>query len=101
MAKLKASTRGTVPAFIALEILRDANELAAQGRNIVHLEIGQPSTAAPRPVVEAAKLALDTHQIGYTEALGLPALRARLARPYRDFYGADPDPARTVPPPGN
>src|SRR3546814_8412390 len=96
MAKLKPPTRGTVPAFIALEILRDANELAAQGRNIVHLEIGQPSTAAPRPVVEAAKLALDTHQIGYTEALGLPSLRARIAGHYREFYGTEIDPARVV-----
>ncbi len=96
MARLKASTRGAVPAFIALEILRDANELAAQGRSIIHLEIGQPSTAAPRAVVEAAKLALDTHQIGYTEALGLPALRARIAGHYRDFYGAEIDPARVV-----
>jgi aspartate/methionine/tyrosine aminotransferase len=96
MARLKASTRGAVPAFIALEVLRDANELAAQGRSIIHLEIGQPSTPAPRAVVEAAKLALDTHQIGYTEALGLPSLRARIAGHYREFYGTEIDPARVV-----
>lgn len=96
MAEFKVSTRGAVPAFIALEVLRNANELAAQGRSIIHLEIGQPSTAAPRAVVEAAKLALDTHQIGYTEALGLPPLRARIAGHYREFYGTEIDPARVV-----
>jgi aspartate/methionine/tyrosine aminotransferase len=96
MTKLKASRRGAVPAFIALEVLREANARAAEGASIVHLEIGQPSTAAPRAVVEAAKLALDTHQIGYTEALGLPALRQRIARHYRDFYGVEVDPARVA-----
>jgi aspartate/methionine/tyrosine aminotransferase len=96
MKKLKASRRGAVPAFIALEVLRDANARAAQGQSVIHLEIGQPSTAAPRAVIEAAKLALDTHQIGYTEALGLPALRERIARHYREFYGVDVDPARVV-----
>ena len=96
MTKLKASRRGAVPAFIALEVLREANARAAEGASIVHLEIGQPSTAAPRAVVEAAKLALDTHQIGYTEALGLPELRQRIARHYRDFYGIEVDPARVA-----
>jgi aspartate/methionine/tyrosine aminotransferase len=94
--RLKASLRGAVPAFIALEVLREANERAAAGAEIVHLEIGQPSTAAPRAVVEAAKLALDTHQIGYTESLGLPILRSRIARHYRDFYDVEVDPARVV-----
>lgn len=96
MSQLKVSRRGRVPAFIALEVLRDANVRAARGESIVHLEIGQPGTAAPRAVIEAAKLALDTHQIGYTEALGLPALRQRIARHYRDFYGVEIDPARVV-----
>ncbi len=96
MGAPKPSARGAVPAFIALEVLRDANELAAQGRSIIHLEIGQPSTAAPAAVVEAAKRALDTHQIGYTEALGLPSLRSRIARHYQEFYGVEVDPARVV-----
>lgn len=96
MTKLKASRRGTVPAFIAMEVLREANARAAAGEGILHLEIGQPSTAAPRPVIEAAKLALDTQQLGYTESLGLPSLRRRIARHYHDFYGIELDPARVV-----
>lgn len=96
MAKLKASRRGSVPAFIALEVLRDANVRAEAGASVLHLEIGQPSTPAPAAVIEAAKLALDTQQIGYTESLGLPALRRRIARHYRDFYGVEVDPERVV-----
>ena len=96
MAELKTSRRGAIPAFIALEMLREANARAAAGDSVIHLEIGQPSTAAPRAVVDAAKRALDTHQIGYTEALGLPELRRRIARHYRDFYRVEVDPAQVV-----
>jgi aspartate/methionine/tyrosine aminotransferase len=62
----------------------------------VHLEVGQPSTPAPRKVLEAAKLALDQQLIGYTLALGVPELRARIARHYREFYGADVPAERIV-----
>jgi len=93
---LKVARRGAVPPFIAMEVLRDANERAARGQNILHLEVGQPSTGAPRAVIEAAKRALDRDQLGYTEALGIPQLRERIARHYRDMYHVDIDPARVV-----
>jgi len=93
---LKIARRGAVPPFIAMEVLRDANARAAEGANILHLEVGQPSTRAPRAVIEAAKHALDSDQLGYTEALGIPALRRRIAQHYRDMYGVDVDPARVV-----
>lgn len=96
MAKLKASRRGAIPPFIAMEVLREANARAASGADVLHLEIGQPSTGAPRTVVEAAKRALDSLQLGYTESLGLPKLRERIARHYRDFYDVEVDPARVV-----
>jgi len=96
VAKLKASRRGAIPPFIAMEVLREANARAAAGADVLHLEIGQPSTAAPRAVVEAAKRALDSLQLGYTESLGLPQLRERIARHYRDFYDVDVDPGRIV-----
>jgi aspartate/methionine/tyrosine aminotransferase len=53
------------------------------------MEVGQPSAAAPRASREAARAALDTGRIGYTEALGLAALRERIARHYRDAYGVN------------
>jgi aspartate/methionine/tyrosine aminotransferase len=93
---LKVARRGAVPPFIAMEVLREANERAARGENVLHLEVGQPSTPAPRGVIEAAKRALDSDQLGYTEALGIPPLRQRIARHYRDMYGVGVDPARVV-----
>jgi aspartate/methionine/tyrosine aminotransferase len=93
---LKVARRGAVPPFIAMEVLRDANERAARGENVLHLEVGQPSTGAPRAVIEAAKRALDSDQIGYTEALGIPPLRQRIARHYKDMYGVSVDPERVV-----
>ncbi len=93
---LKIARRAAVPPFIAREVLRDANARAARGEDVLHLEVGQPSTGAPRAVVEAAQRALASEQLGYTEALGIPTLRQRIARHYRDMYGVDVDPARVV-----
>jgi aspartate/methionine/tyrosine aminotransferase len=93
---LKISRRAAVPPFIAMEVLREANERMARGENVLHLEVGQPSTPAPRAVIEAAKQALDREQLGYTEALGIPALRRRIAQHYRDAYGVTIDPGRVV-----
>jgi aspartate/methionine/tyrosine aminotransferase len=88
---LKVARRGSVPAFIAMEVLSAANERAAAGHDVVHLEIGQPGTGAPAGVRAAAARALETERLGYTEALGLPALRQRIARHYGERYGVDLD----------
>ncbi|HXV24416.1 MAG TPA: aminotransferase class I/II-fold pyridoxal phosphate-dependent enzyme [Alphaproteobacteria bacterium] len=88
---LKLSMRGRVDPFIALDVLRMANERAMAGGEVLHLEIGQPGGGAPHAVIEAAKRALDLHSIGYTEALGLPELRRRVALHYRERYGVDLD----------
>ncbi len=93
---LKASKRGAIPPFIVMDMLRDANERAAAGADIIHLELGQPGTPAPAGVIAAARRALDTEQLGYTEAFGLPDLRARIARHYQDTYGVEVPPDRIV-----
>jgi aspartate/methionine/tyrosine aminotransferase len=93
---LKVARRGVVPPFIAMEVLRDANARAAAGEEVLHLEVGQPGSGAPQAVIDAAKRALDQDQLGYTEALGIPALRRRIARYYRDTYGVDVDADRVV-----
>lgn len=93
---LKIARRAAVPPFIAMEVLRDANERGARGENVLHLEVGQPSTSAPRAVIEAAQRALGSEQLGYTEALGISPLRQRIARHYRDMYRVAVDPARVV-----
>jgi aspartate/methionine/tyrosine aminotransferase len=88
---LKLSKRGRVDPFIALDVLRMANERAMAGGEVLHLEIGQPGGGAPHAVIEAAKRALDAHAIGYTEALGVPELRHRVALHYRERYGVELD----------
>lgn len=94
---VSASARaGCVSPFIVMEVMRAANERQAAGGDVLHLEIGQPSTGAPRGVVEAAKRALDGHALGYTDALGLPALREAIARWYRDRFRVSVDPGRVV-----
>ncbi len=93
---LKLSRRGRIPPFIAMDVLREANRRAASGDDIIHLELGQPSTPAPHGVRAAAQAALGREVLGYTDACGLPALRLAIAQHYRRTYGCDIDPARIV-----
>ena len=93
---LKVSRRGAIPPFIVMDVMRAANDRAASGADVLHLEVGQPSTGAPTKVIEAAQAALRGDTIGYTEAFGVPALRRRIARHYCDFYDVAVDPARIV-----
>ncbi len=93
---LKISKRGRVPAFIVMDVLRAANERAARGEDVLHLEVGQPGTSAPRAVLEAAREALNRERIGYTDATGMPSLRARIARHYLETAEVEVDPARIV-----
>lgn len=93
---LKTAKRGAIPPFIVMDVMRAAAERAATGADVLHLEVGQPETGAPARVIEAAKAALDSDRLGYTLALGIPELRARIAGHYRDFYGVEVDPDRIV-----
>ncbi len=79
--------RGRIDPFIVMDILRTANEKQAKGADIVHMEVGQPGTPAPVGVIEAAHAALDSSKLGYTEALGVPELRERIAGHYKTRYG--------------
>lgn len=93
---LKLARRSGIPPFIAMDVLRAANERAAAGADVLHLEVGQPSTPAPQAVLAAARAALERETLGYTDALGVPALREAIARHYRTTYGVALDPARIV-----
>lgn len=83
----KVAGRGAISPFIVMDVMRAANERAAAGGDVIHLEVGQPSGQAPSRVLAAAKAALDSHGLGYTEALGLPSLREKIAKHYRHAYG--------------
>jgi aspartate/methionine/tyrosine aminotransferase len=93
---LRIARRARIAPFIVMDVLRAANQRVASGADVIHLEIGQPSTAAPAGVREAARRALEGDTLGYTDALGLPALRQAIAEHYRATYGVTVDPVRVV-----
>ncbi len=88
--------RGRIDPFIVMDVLRAANEKEARGADIVHMEVGQPGTPAPARVIEAARGALENSRLGYTEALGVPELRERIAGHYQTRYGLAVAPERIV-----
>lgn len=90
------SRRSDIAPFIVMDVMERAAQIEAAGGHVVHMEVGQPAAPAPLTARAAARRALDEGRIGYTTALGLPALRARIARHYGEAYGVDLDPARVV-----
>lgn len=90
------SLRSRIAPFLAMETFKEAARLADSGRRIVRLEAGEPGAPAPRPAREAARRLLESGRIGYTQTLGLPSLRARIARHYREAYGVSVDPEQVA-----
>ena len=82
--------------FHVMEVQTAARALEAAGRTVVHMEIGEPDFPTPAPVLDAARAALADGGIYYTSALGLPELRAAIARHYGDRYGVDVSPERVI-----
>lgn len=93
---LKIAERGCVPPFIVMDVLRAAMKREVTHGDVLHLEVGQPSTGAPEGVLEAARRALSEDVLGYTLALGIEPLRARIARHYHDSYGRTVSPESIV-----
>jgi len=86
---LKVAKRGQVAPFIVMDVMRAANEREQKGESILHMEVGQPGTGAPKGVVEAAVNALRTERLGYTDAFGIPELRAAIRSHYQRTYGLE------------
>lgn len=93
---MRTSRRGEVDPFIVMDVMEAARAAEAAGRHIIHMEVGQPATPAPAAAREALARAMDQDALGYTVALGLPALREGIARLYQRWYGVDLDPNRVV-----
>src|SRR6476646_7200517 len=93
---LTASGRSNVPPFMVMDVMAAAARIEAAGGHVIHMEVGQPAAPAPGPAILAAHAALDSGRIDYTSALGIPSLRARIARHYRETYGCAVDPERVV-----
>jgi len=90
------SRRSAVDPFIVMDVMRKAAELEAEGRHVIHMEVGQPGTAAPAAARNALSAAMASQPLGYTVSLGVPALRASIASLYRDRYGVTLDPDRVI-----
>ncbi len=86
--------------FRVVEVLARARALEALGRDIVHMEAGEPDFSTARPIVEAAKQALDRGLTFYTQAAGIPELREAISGWYRSQYRIDVDPERIMVTPG-
>ena len=82
--------------FRVMEILARARQLEAEGRSIVHMEIGEPDFPTPQPVCEAGMAALKKGELFYTPALGLPALREAISGFYRARYAVEVPASRIV-----
>ena len=91
----RLSTRGAVAPFHVMELLKAAAERQADRGDVISLCAGQPSTPAPRPVLEAAERALQAQVLGYTEATGIRPLREAIAEHYAG-YGVEVSPDRVV-----
>lgn len=98
---MQNSSRSRVDPFIVMDVMEAARAAEASGRDIIHMEVGQPGTPAPEGARAALSKAMQTDPMGYTVALGLPALRARIAQLYGEWYDVDLDPARVIVTPGS
>ena len=95
MVQLADRTERTVP-FYAVEVLKQAQALAAQGRDIISLGIGEPDFTAPARVLETLNRAADAGLSGYTAPAGIPALREAISHDYDTRFGARLDPSRIL-----
>ena len=93
---LAASRRSDVPPFMVMDVMSAAERIEAAGGHVIHMEVGQPAAAAPKTALAAARAALGGGRIDYTSALGIPSLRERISRHYRDTYGCAVDTSRIV-----
>ncbi|VAW76537.1 Valine--pyruvate aminotransferase [hydrothermal vent metagenome] len=90
----------SITPFHVMALLARARELEAQGRSIVHMEIGEPDFATPQPIIDAGICALQEGRTHYTPAVGLRELREAIANDYRQRDGLDIDPRRILVTPG-
>src|SRR5262245_61781867 len=89
------SQRSDVPPFMVMDVMAAAARIEAAGGRVIHMEVGQPAAPAPATAIAAARSAL-SGRLAYTDALGIPTLRARIARHYGDTYGVGVDPVRVA-----
>lgn len=93
---MRLSKRSEVDPFIVMDVMEAAAQAEVSGRDIIHMEVGQPGTPAPLGARRALSDAMSMGALGYTVSLGLPELRVRIADHYKSRYGIDLDPGRVI-----
>ncbi len=87
MPTFPASRLADIAPFHVMELMAHARALAATGRDIIHMEVGEPDFPTPEPILAAAQAHVATGRVFYTPALGLPELRSAIAAFYATRYG--------------
>jgi aspartate/methionine/tyrosine aminotransferase len=93
---MAAATRSEIAPFIVMDVMQAAAEREAAGERVIHMEVGQPATPAPRAARARVAAEMERSNLGYTVALGMPELRQRISGLYRSWYGLEVDPGRIV-----
>ncbi len=93
---MRISRRSDVDPFIVMDVMEAARQKEAEGRVIIHMEVGQPASPAPEGARAALNAAMMAHPLGYTVAQGRPDLRARISQLYREWYDVDVAPERIL-----
>ncbi|MFA7269883.1 MAG: pyridoxal phosphate-dependent aminotransferase [Sterolibacterium sp.] len=91
-----ATRMAGIAPFHVMELMAKAKALEAEGRSIIHMEVGEPDFPTPEPIIHAASAFIRTGRVFYTHALGLPQLRAAIAKFYQDRYGVSVSPERII-----
>lgn len=93
---MKKSNRSNVDPFIVMDVMESARKAEALGKKIIHMEVGQPGTAAPKIAKDYLTKEITNNNLGYTVTLGLPELRKRISKLYGEWYNLDLNPNRII-----
>ena len=93
---MKSSQRSRIDPFIVMDIMERAHSVEQKGQKVIHMEVGQPGTSAPKAAKDFLKSSMEQNPMGYTVALGLPDLRKKIAELYGEWYGLDIDWNRVI-----
>ncbi len=93
---MKKSKRSNVDPFIVMDVMESARKAEANGKHVIHMEVGQPGTPAPKRAKQFISDEIYNNDLGYTVTLGLPELRNRISKLYGDWYNIDLNPDRII-----
>ena len=93
---MKKSKRSNVDPFIVMDVMESARKAEANGKHVIHMEVGQPGTPAPKLAKKFISDEISNNDLGYTVTLGLPELRNRISKLYGDWYNIDLNPDRII-----